>query len=231
MSTTPSTKERAQDAAGTAAEEGRHVAGTAKEEAATVASEAATQARSVMNDAMGQVGDQSRAQKDKLASTLQTFGDDLESMASQAPGMASDVARQVAGQVRGIASHLENREPNELLEDVRYYARQRPGLFLLGALTAGVVAGRLLRGTADGIAAATATPGTSTGMGTTTGIGDQGTYVPSPSTETGTPHGQPTIATPGMDSPTIDSPSTPPMTSPSAGYGERGALGDDGGLR
>jgi hypothetical protein len=45
-----------------------------------------------------------------------------------------------------MASHLDGKEPSELLDDVRQFARRRPGTFLLGALAAGVVVGRLTRG-------------------------------------------------------------------------------------
>jgi hypothetical protein len=41
---------------------------------------------------------------------------------------------------------LQNREPADLLEEVRSYARRKPGTFLLGAALAGVVAGRLTSG-------------------------------------------------------------------------------------
>jgi hypothetical protein len=41
---------------------------------------------------------------------------------------------------------LQNREPAELLDDVRSFARRKPGLFLLGAAAAGVLAGRLTSG-------------------------------------------------------------------------------------
>jgi len=91
--------------------------------------------------------------------------------------MATDLAREVSDRVRTLGTHLENREPSQLLDDARDFARRRPGTFLLGALAAGVVAGRLFRATADGAAAAsladsgstTGTPGTtygSTGVGT-----------------------------------------------------------------
>ncbi|WP_127479991.1 hypothetical protein [Nocardioides pantholopis] len=244
MTSSPSAKERAQDAAGTAAEEGKHVAGTAAEEARNVAAEAAGQARSVLNDALGQVSEQSRAQQERLAGTLQTFGDDLEQMAGQgSPGLATDLTREVATRARGFASQLQDREPSQLLEDVRGFARRRPGAFLLGALTAGVVAGRLARGTADGIAAATGSgsgvgsasasmpPSTGTsGMATPVGSGQttawEGTTggagttnPPMPST---TP-GQPTVAPP------LDAPG--PMGGPQAGYGERGAFDEPSGER
>src|SRR4051794_8672791 len=155
MTESPSTKERAQNAAGTASDEGRHLAGVTQQEAGNVASEAANQARRVMDDAMSQVSSQSKEQQDRLAGTLRTIGDDLESMTSQAsPGVAQDLTRQVTGYVRSFTDHLESREPGELLDDVRQLARRRPGTFLLGALAAGVVVGRLARGTADGIAGA-----------------------------------------------------------------------------
>jgi hypothetical protein len=158
--TDTSTTGRAQQVAGTATDEGKHVAGVAAEQAQNVASTAAEQARSVAGQAVGQVrdqlGEQATTQRDRLAGTLRSFGDDLESMASSqdAPGLAKDLAREVSDRARALGSHLEGRQPGDLLEDVRDLARRRPGTFLLGALAAGVVAGRLLRATADGAAAA-----------------------------------------------------------------------------
>ena len=105
-----------------------------------------------------QVNDQATTQRDRLSQTLRTLGDDLEQMASQGPGrsgMAADLAREVSERVRALGSHLEGREPGQLLDEARDFARRRPGTFLLGALAAGVVAGRLFRATADGAAAAT----------------------------------------------------------------------------
>ena len=199
MTTDTSAAERAQTTASTATEEGRHVAGVAKEQASSVASEAAGQARSVVNDAVTQVGDtmkeQTSTQRDRLVSTISTFSDDLSSMADQgSPGLANDVARQVAEKARSLTSQLEGREPQELLEDVRRFARQRPGTFLLGALVAGVVAGRLLRGTGDAVAGAAATQpsgGPSTGgtAGTYTGTGTE--FTNNPTLGTSLP-GQPT---------------------------------------
>ena len=44
---------------------------------------------------------------------------------------------------------LEGREPADLLDELRSVARRRPAVFLVGALAAGVVAGRLTRGVKD----------------------------------------------------------------------------------
>jgi hypothetical protein len=241
MTENPSAKERAQEAASTASDESRHVADVAKQEAGNVASEATAQARQVMGDAMTQVNEQSKEQKDRLAGTLRTFGDDLESMTSQAsPGMAADLARQASSYARNLSDHLQSREPGELLDDVRQFARRRPGAFLLGALAAGVVVGRLARGTADGIAGAKAVEDsrptgttTGTGIGTTTGTGTAtGTgTVPAatPPTYPGAPAGAPYVpdplATPDTHGHDTGVPTTPSTTT------STGDLGGSGGLR
>jgi hypothetical protein len=140
-------KEQAGQAVGTATEEGKHVTAVAGEEAQHVAAEAKQQAQVLLEDARGQVEEQSRMQRDRLVQTLTTLGDDLDRMSSQADsGMASQLVQQAAQRVRGISSRLEGREPAELLDEVRDFARRKPGTFLFGALAAGVVAGRLTRG-------------------------------------------------------------------------------------
>lgn len=143
-------KEQAQQTAGTAADEGKHVAGVAKSEAGQVASEARQQARNLMNDARTQVEDQSRTQRDRLVNNLRTFTKDLEQMASNSSGgTANDLVRQVANTTRDLTDRLDGREPSELLDEVRRFARRRPGAFLLGAFAAGIVAGRVARGAKD----------------------------------------------------------------------------------
>jgi hypothetical protein len=201
MTTDTSTTERASEAAGTAAEEGKHVAGTAAGEARSVAGEAVDQARGVAEDAMsqvrGQLDDQGRMQKDRLAGALATFSDDLGRMSDGGSGLAADLAREGAERARNLSSHLDGREPRELLDDVRRFARERPGTFLLGALAAGVVVGRLVRGTKDAVEAAEAS-------GTTTGVPEsQGWPTPPPVTPPVQPPEQPLTQPPvgGYSSP------------------------------
>lgn len=179
-----STADKARDTASTAADQGKHVAGTAKDEARNVAGTAAEQARTVVGEARQQVttqlNDQATTGRDKLSETLRTLGDDLQKMAQgEGPsgGMATDLAQEVSDRARALGSHLENREPGQLLDDARDFARRRPGTFLLGALAAGVVAGRMFRATADGAAAASLaeTGGTAGTAGTTYGATGVGT--------------------------------------------------------
>lgn len=164
-------KEQAKQAAGTAADEGKHVADVARSEAQSVAADAQEHARNLLDDARGQVEEQSRTQLDNLVSTLQGFADDLERMVrgdGPESGLARDVVTQVGEKARGLGSQLQGQEPAQVLDQVRAFARRRPGTFLLGALAAGVVAGRLTRGakeahggTSTDAAPATTEPATS----------------------------------------------------------------------
>ena len=61
-------------------------------------------------------------------------------------GVATEVAQQAAERIHGAASWLEQREPADLLQAVRDFARRRPGVFLASAAAAGLAAGRLTRG-------------------------------------------------------------------------------------
>lgn len=140
-------KDQMQDAASTATDEGKHVSAVAGEEAQKVAAEAKQQAQLLLEDARNQLQEQSRTQRDRLVDTLTGLGDDLDRMSGQAEsGLATDLVRGAAQKVRGLSGHLEGREPADLLDDVRSFARRKPGTFLLGALAAGVVAGRFARG-------------------------------------------------------------------------------------
>ena len=70
----------------------------------------------------------------------------------QQSGTVSEVARQAADRADRLAEWLGQREPGDLLDEVRSFARRRPGAFLLGAAIAGVVVGRLTRGAVDAAA-------------------------------------------------------------------------------
>jgi hypothetical protein len=60
--------------------------------------------------------------------------------------VATDLARQAADKARQAAGWLGDRDPGSLLDEVRSFARKKPGTYLALALGAGVLAGRLTRG-------------------------------------------------------------------------------------
>lgn len=134
---------------GSTADQAKHVAGVAGQEAKQVASDVKEQARGLLEETRTQVQDQSRTQRDRLVDTLRSVSDDLDQMAQERSGLASDAVREVSHRARAFSQRLDGREPSELLEDLRSFARRRPGVFLAGAVISGVVAGRILRGTRD----------------------------------------------------------------------------------
>ena len=68
------------------------------------------------------------------------------STGSAQDGVATDLARMGADKAREVAQWLDGRDPGSLIEEVRSYARRRPGTYLAIALGAGLLAGRLTRG-------------------------------------------------------------------------------------
>ena len=129
---------------------GSQVASTATDQARQVADETRRQARDLMGEAAGHAREQASVQQQKTAEKLRSVAGELHDMAqkSSEPGMAADLAHQAADRISAAASWLERREPGDLLEEIRAFARQRPGVFLAGAAVAGLAAGRLTRGLA-----------------------------------------------------------------------------------
>lgn len=149
----PSTAEVARDQAAqvgqSVREAGGQVAETAAERAKDVVSEAQWQGRDLLGQAQQQVRDQAQVQQAKAAGRMHSLADELSAMAANGDqgSSAAVLVREAAGSLRDAASWLDKHEPGDLVEEVRRFARRRPGMFLLAAAAAGVAAGRLTRGT------------------------------------------------------------------------------------
>jgi hypothetical protein len=139
---------KAGEVAGTAQERAADVAGTAKDQALEVAQEAQRQARDLFSEFRGQIQQQTQQQRDRLVELLREFEDELQNMAQAGGrnGAATEVVRQVADRLSGIRSYLET--GGNPVDDVRSFARRRPGTFLFLAAAAGVLAGRVTRSAA-----------------------------------------------------------------------------------
>ncbi|SDV02864.1 hypothetical protein SAMN04488544_3708 [Microlunatus sagamiharensis] len=152
---TSSTADTAKSEAGavkdTAAGAAQQVAGTAKDEASNVVGEAKAQAANLIDQVRGEAGAQVGTQKDRLASMAHSYAKELGGMASGNPesGPVTDLVQDLSRRLGGAGHWLENHEPADVLDEVRRFARRRPGAFLLSALAAGVVVGRLTRGAVD----------------------------------------------------------------------------------
>ena len=141
-------REQARQVGSEAAQAGGAVAQTAKEQGTEVGREAARQARNLYGEARTQLASQTGEQQRRAAGGLRSLADEMRSMAEQGgqAGPVTELARQAADRVQGVAGWLEQREPGDLITEVRDYARRNPGTFLVGAAVLGVLAGRLTRG-------------------------------------------------------------------------------------
>ena len=96
--------------------------------------------------------------RDEAAQTAQVVAKELRQMAAHADAhrAASQAAAALSEQAEKVASYFQGRDPAVLVSDRRGAAARRSGSFLLGTALAGILTGRLVKGTA----AAAGHPGT-----------------------------------------------------------------------
>jgi F0F1-type ATP synthase membrane subunit b/b' len=134
----------------TAADAGREVAGTAQDQAKQVTQEARRQAADLLQEARQQANNQVRDGQRRAGEGIRALAGELHGMAGGATqGPVSDLAAQAASRVEAVADWLDRREPGELVDELRQYARRSPGMFLLGAALTGALVGRLTRGAVE----------------------------------------------------------------------------------
>jgi gas vesicle protein len=141
-------KNEAANVKDTAVDAGKNVASTAKGEAANVVQETKQQAKSLLDTVGSEVRGQAGNQQQRIATAVHSLSKELGSMASSSSesGPLTDLAHQASRKGGEIAHWLENREPRDVLEELKRFGRRRPVMFLGLCALAGVVAGRLARG-------------------------------------------------------------------------------------
>ena len=185
-SKTDTAKGEASEVKQQAAESAQNVTETAKAEAAHVAGEVKSNAKDLLHQARTDLTAQAGTQQQKAAQGLHSISSELHTMASASdqPGVATDLIRQAAERSSSVATWLENRDPGSLLNEVKSFARQRPGTFLLAAAGAGILAGRLSRSLSAGAPETTPTSqptGTAAQYGAPAArVPDAGVAVPPP---------------------------------------------------
>lgn len=154
-----STKDAAKDetarVANDAKARGADVADTARVEARNVADDARHQARQLFGEVRSEAYGQAGTQQQRVAEGLRGMGEEFDAMVrgsreGGAPsGAATHLASLAAEQMGTAANWLDQREPADVLHEVRRFARRNPGTFLAGAALLGLVAGRLTRSLTD----------------------------------------------------------------------------------
>jgi vacuolar-type H+-ATPase subunit H len=155
----PSAKETAKETASTAVDQASGVASSAADSAKQVASEAANQTKQVVAQAKDQVhslAQQTRSELLTQADTkgqqavtgLRTLSDQISALGDGRPGDAGPLVHyltEAQTKVSSLASRIEQGGPQGVLDDVTAFARKRPGMFVLGAIGAGFLVGRVVR--------------------------------------------------------------------------------------
>lgn len=159
--TADAAKQSGQAVAGSAADHAKDLAGTASDKASDVLGEAKSQASDLLGTTRDQVQAEAENRRGQAVTQLRAIGDELDSMQSHDgdKGVATQLAGRGGAYVRQTADWLDGRQPSEILDDVKRFARERPGTFLLGALVAGIVAGRLTRAVKAGAPSASSSDG------------------------------------------------------------------------
>lgn len=217
-STTDTAKEQAANLKDKATDAGGHLLGEAKSEAAAVTQEARRQLGDLWSQARTEVAQQTGTQQSRLAGGLTSVGGQLTQMAA-APSeqnLATDIAREIGDRVTSIGRWLDEHGPDEALDEVRSFARRRPGTFLVLAAGAGVVLGRLTRGLKDAPPAATAMPTTRSATTAPTPVYTEPGLAtePGPATDPGLPTAPGFTSDPGLVA-------EPDVPVPSATWGDQ----------
>lgn len=150
----------AQAQAGEAAEDVKAKVGEAAQEARGRAEGVKDKVKEQASEARGRV--QAEAEKgfeqgkgrvaERVSSVAHAFRKTGEQLREEDQGDLAGYTDRVAEQVERVSSYLEGKGLRDVLDDVSAFAKRQPGLFVGGALVAGLVAARFLRssGHSDG---------------------------------------------------------------------------------
>lgn len=144
----------AKEVGSTAVQSGQQVAASAGEQAGQVADEVRRQANDLYGQVRSQASEQVRAGQQRAGDGLRALATELQQMSGgDNAGPVSDLAAQAGDKLDELAGWLDRHEAGDLVDEVRSFARRRPGVFLGGAAAAGLLLGRLTRGVVDGSSA------------------------------------------------------------------------------
>ncbi len=143
--TVEAAKTEAAEVTHTAADAAKDVSHVAMDEAGAVMDEAKHQIRDLYEQTRTELTEEASKQQERVASGLQDVGEDLGSMARNAErqSLATELVRETSQRVGRVAEWLGDREPGAVLDEVKDFARRKPGVFIGAAAVAGVLAGRL----------------------------------------------------------------------------------------
>jgi len=141
-------KDAASDVASTAVENARSVAADAGTQVKAVATQAKEHVQSLATQTRSELLSQADTKGQQAASSLRTLSQQLTALTDGRPGDAGPLPHylhEAREKVSTLAERIEQGGPQGVLDDLTTFARRRPGMFLLGAVGAGFVVGRMVR--------------------------------------------------------------------------------------
>lgn len=126
--------------------------GAGRAQMGDAAEQAKAKAQQLVGDAQHRASEQVQSrldtQKHRAAESLSGVAQSLHATSQQLQGQqdgASRYVRQAADRVENLASHLQDRDVGEIIDEVEDFARRQPAVFLGGAFALGVLGARFLK--------------------------------------------------------------------------------------
>lgn len=131
-----------------AASAAKNVASETKQHASEVLGQAKDQFHTIVGQTRTEVRDQLGSKAGQAAGSLRTFSEQLTALQNGRPEQASQITgylTEAQQKVSMLADRLDTEGIQGVMDDVTRFARRKPGLFLLGAVTVGFAVGRTMR--------------------------------------------------------------------------------------
>ena len=138
---------------GSGTQGGNQVTEQAKQQTQQLATQARQQASELASrgteQAKSQLANQKHNASQRLTPIHSALRESAQQLRNQGQGQVGDYAEKAADQVERFSSYLRQTEVDEIAEEVRGFARRRPGLFLGSAAAVGFFATRFLKSTSE----------------------------------------------------------------------------------
>jgi hypothetical protein len=125
-----------------AKQQSQQLAHQARQQASNLASRTSEQAKS-------QLANQKHNASQRMVPIQSALRESAQQLRNQGQGQVGDYAEKAADQVERFSTYLRQTEVDEIMEEVRGFARRRPGLFLGSAAAVGFFATRFMKSTSE----------------------------------------------------------------------------------
>jgi hypothetical protein len=132
---------------------GTQVTEQAKQQSQELAQQARRQASDLANrgteQAKSQLANQKHEASQRMVPVQTALRETAQQLRKQGQGSVGNYADRAADQVERFSTYLRETDVDEIMDEVRDFARRRPGLFLGGAAAAGFLATHFLQSSSE----------------------------------------------------------------------------------